>query len=355
MPQDNLSSAAVVGLDLGDRTTHLCALDADRQVIHRQRLSTTREQFRKLFSGHPPLRFVIEAGSQSPWIYAELSQMGHHVHVADPRRVGLISKSHRKTDRRDAETLARMELGMPELIGEVHHRSLDQQSQLAMLRARSLLVGVRTQCVQHVRGTLKAFGIRVPSCATTCFHRRVLEVLPASLEAALRGILEQLKGIAEQIKDYDRRLKTLAQEEVPTARRLQEVNGVGPLTSLAFVLTLSDPHRFPKSREVGSWVGLAPRVNASGDKDPQLPISKTGDQYLRTLLVQSAHYMLGPFGQDSDLRRFGLRLYARGGKGAKNRAVVAVARKLAVLLHKLWVSNEAYEPLRQSRKSGLAS
>ena len=174
-------------------------------------------------------------------------------------------------------------------------------------------------------------------------------MLPLSLEGALLGVIEQAKALTLQIRDYEKRLKKLAEEEVPTALRLQEVHGVGPLTSLAFVLTLADPTRFRRSRDVGSWVGLAPRVNASGDRDPDLPISKTGDRYLRRLLVQCAQFMLGKFGQDSDLRRYGLRLLERGGRGAKNRAVVAVARKLAVLLHKLWVSGEPYDPLRNSR------
>ena len=349
MPQDNRSSAAVVGLDLGDRTTHLCALDAEGEVLCRQRLRTTRDHFRELFSSRPSLRVVIEAGSQSPWIFAELTELGHDVHVADPRCVGPLLKSHRKTDRRDAESLARYEFGMPKVLGEVHHRTLEQQSQVAMVRARDLLVRMRTHCVQHVRGTLKVFGIRAPSCDSGCFHSRVLEVLPLSLEGALLGVIEQAKALTLQIRDYEKRLKKLAEEEVPTALRLQEVHGVGPLTSLAFVLTLADPTRFRRSRDVGSWVGLAPRVNASGDRDPDLPISKTGDRYLRRLLVQCAQFMLGKFGQDSDLRRYGLRLLERGGRGAKNRAVVAVARKLAVLLHKLWVSGEPYDPLRNSR------
>ncbi len=170
------------------------------------------------------------------------------------------------------------------------------------------------------------------------------------LEEAFEGVLATLDTLEKQINDYDRRLRKLTSEELPDAARLQQVNGVGPVLTSTYILTVSDPTLFSKSREVGSWVGLAPRVQSSGDRDPQLPISKTGDKYLRHVLVQCAHYILGPFGQDCDLRRFGKRLEARGGKGAKNRAVVAVARKLAVLLHRLWVSGEPYDPWRQERK-----
>jgi transposase len=132
---------------------------------------------------------------------------------------------------------------------------------------------------------------------------------------------------------------------------LKQVKGVGDLIALTYVLTLEDPRRFRKSREAGCFVGLQPGRRNSGQSQPQMHISKEGDRYLRTLLVQGAHYILGPFGEDSDLRRWGLKLAQRGGKNAKKRAVVAVARKLAVLLHRLWLGGEVYEPLRNSQKA----
>jgi len=343
----------IVGLDVGDRVIHLCALDAKREVVERTRFATTRESVRELFGPRTPTKIILEAGSQSPWLSAELRELGHEVQVADPRRIALIAKSHRKTDRRDAEVLARLALGMPELLGEVHHRSLDDQADVAILRARDLCVRMRTQCVQHVRGTLKAFGVRMPSCSAASFHRAAQTVIPEKLEPALGGMLTMLADIERRINDYDKRLMVVSNRR-PEVARLQQVNGVGPITSLAFVLTLGDPSRFGSSRTVGSWVGLAPSVQASGNTDPELSISKTGDEYLRRLLVQAAQYMLGPFGQDSDLRRFGERLAERGGKGAKRRAVVAVARKVAVLLHRLWVSGEPYEPLYNAKRSNAA-
>ena len=347
-PIVNRPSSLFIGLDVGDRTTHSCWLDSSREVVGRSRFPTSPDGVRKAFEGLPASRIVLEVGSQSPWMSELLRSLGHEVVVADARRVAAITRSGRKTDRRDAETLARLLQGMPELLGAVHHRGRACQADLAMIRARDVLVRTRTRLVQHVRGTLKAFGLRAPSCSARAFHTRARTLIPADLEGALVPLLDQLADLEHRIRHFDRELERLTCERHPETARLREVNGAGPLTSLAFVLTVEDPQRFKKSRTVGSWVGLCPRVLASGDSDPQLSISKAGNGYLRRLLVQSAQYILGPFAQDSDLRRFGLRLCERGGKAAKGRAVTAVARKLAVLLHRLWVGQEPYEPLRKA-------
>jgi len=155
-------------------------------------------------------------------------------------------------------------------------------------------------------------------------------------------------ALSDCIKVYDERIEKLGQDKYAHTELLRQVKGVGPLTSLAYVLTLENPDRFAKSRDVGPYLGLVPKQEESGDSQPQLGISKVGDVMLRRLLVGSAHYILGPFGPDTDLRRYGLRLCERGGKNAKKRAAVAVARKLAVLLHRLWISGEVYEPLRHA-------
>ena len=338
------------GLDVGDRTTHLCCVDDRRVVVERQRFPTTPDGVRKAFAHRPPARIVLEVGSQSPWMSELLRSLGHEVTVADARRVAELTRAGRKTDRRDAETLARFLQGMPELLGAVHHRGRQTQVDLALIRARDLLVRTRTSLVQHVRGTLKMFGLRASSCSAEAFHRKAPACVPEDLEPALTPILEELAQLEQRIRRYDREIENMGQQRYPTTARLRQVCGVGPLTSLAFVLSVEDPGRFKKSRRVGSWIGLCPKVQASGDRDPQLPISKSGCSYLRRLLVQSAHYILGPFGKDGDLRRFGLRLCERGGKAAKKRAAVAVARKLAVLLHRLWISGELYEPLRNTRR-----
>ncbi len=169
--------------------------------------------------------------------------------------------------------------------------------------------------------------------------------IPTELRETLQPLLRMIATLNEEIKSYDQKIEKLASEKYRHTQLLRQVTGVGPITALAYVLTLETPLRFARSRDVGPYLGLVPKQEDSGDCQPQLGISKAGDQMLRKLLVGSAHYILGPFGPDTDLRRFGMKLCERGGKNAKKRAVVAVARKLAVLLHRLWASGEVYVPL----------
>jgi len=344
-----------VGLDVGDRRTHFCAVDGARRVTSRGSVPTTRDCLEAALRPFHDAKVVIEAGSQSPWMSRVLRAQGFEVQVADPRRVQLISKDPRKTDRRDAEMLAKMGAAMPELLGDVHHRGELAQSHLSIVRARDLVVRMRTMAVQQVRGLCKAFGLRLPSSTTSGFSKRVVALIPQSLHAALLPILEMIAELTERIRAFDRSLAEVAKRHYPEVKHLQQVDGVGPVISVAFVLSVEDPKRFTSSRRVGSWLGLCPRSQASGDSNPQLRISKAGDSRLRRLLVQGAQQLLGPFGADCDLRRYGLRLAARGGKAAKKRAATAVARKLAVLLHRLWMTGANYEPLRNTNRLAAAA
>lgn len=353
----NATALAVMlttGLDLGDRTTHRCTLDGERRVVARGRFTTTRESLLREFGGIPRQRIVIEAGSQSLWVSHMLRELGHEVMVVDPRRVQKLIAGNRKTDRRDAESLARLAVGVPELLGASHHRSFESQADISMLRSRDILVRMRTKLVCHVRGIAKAFGIKVPSSSASCFHRRASEHIPPNLQPALQPVLAALGDLERRLDEIDEALQVVAATRRPETKILRQVSGVGPIVAMAYVLTVGDPKRFRRSRDIGAWVGLTPDQRASGDSDPQLRIHKRGDGYLRRLLVIAAHHILGPFGKDSDLRRYGLRLCEHGAKNGKKRAVCAVARKLAVLLHRLWVSGAVYEPLRNSKKTEVA-
>ena len=192
----------------------------------------------------------------------------------------------------------------------------------------------------------------MPKCPARSFHKNATEHIPEALWPALVPILEQIGSLTQRIRDYDRKLEEISKDSYPETELLRRVEGIGPLTVLTFVLTVEDPYRFEKSRSVGAYLGLVPARDPSGDRDPQKRISKEVDEMLRKLLVGSAHYIIGPFGSDSDLRRHGEKIASRGGKNAKKRAAVAVARKLAVLLHSLWVSGEVYEPLRNTHRFG---
>jgi transposase len=262
-----------------------------------------------------------------------------------------LRQSKRKTDEIDAENLARLARLDPKLLYPVRHRGEDSQAHLALIRSRQALIGCRTQLVNHVRGAVKSFGARLPKCPARSFHKRASEHIPEALLPALGPILEQIGSLTERIRDYERQLEAISKEHYPETELLRQVEGVGGLTALTFVLTLEDPYRFERSRSVGAYLGLVPATERSGERDPQRRISKEGDQMLRKLLVGSAHYILGPFGSDSDLRRHGEKIASRGSKNSKKRAAVAVARKLAVLLHRLWVTAEVYDPLYNAHRS----
>jgi transposase len=235
----------------------------------------------------------------------------------------------------------------------VQHRSAQAQIHLTVIRARAGLVSARTALVNTARGLTKSYGERLRNCGTQKI-REMAKALSQELRDALDPLFGEIESLNERVAEYDRRIEQIAKELYPQVALLKQVKGVGTLIALTYVLTLDDPHRFRRSRDAGCFVGLRPGRRNSGMSQPQLHISKEGDVYLRTMLVQGAHYILGPFGEDSDLRRWGLKLAERGGKNAKKRAVVAVARKLAVLLHKLWVSGEVYEPLRNNHRVAAA-
>jgi transposase len=340
-----------IGVDLGDRWSFYCVLDEAGKIILEQKVPTTPEAMKQTFSRMPQSRIALETGTHSPWASRLLTELEHEVIVAHAQKVQLITKSNRKDDRHDARTLARLARIDPELLGPVRHRSAQAQIHLTVIRARAELVSVRTALVNAARGLVKSYGERLPKCGTEQVSRELAAALSTELRDVLEPLLTEIESLNERIKEYDERMEKIAKEVYPEVSLLKQVKGVGTQIALTYVLTIEDPHRFLKSREVGCFLGLKPGRRNSGESEPQKKISKAGDRYLRTMMVQGAHYILGPFGEDSDLRRWGRKLSERGGKNAKKRAVVAVARKLAVLLHRLWVSGEVYEPLRNSQRA----
>ena len=332
---------------MGDRYTHVHALGAGGEVVRERRVRTTTAALGMVLTGLPPSRVVIEAGPRSPWLSRVVAELGHEAVVANPRQVALIARSQRKTDRLDAAWLARLGRFDPELLAPIRHRSERSQHDLAVVRARDALVRSRTLLINHVRGAVKACGAALPSCTAGTFHRKAAEQIPAGLGPALLPLVGAAGELTARIAAADREVETLC-AAYPETQALRQVAGVGLITALTFVLTLEAPGRFPKNREVGAYLGLVPRQRDSGEREPQLGISRSGDPHLRRLLVQAAHYILGPFGPDTDLRRWGERYAGTGARNAKKRAVVAVARRLSVLLLALWKSGEVYEPLRHS-------
>jgi transposase len=345
------SQRLTIGLDLGDRSSWYCVLDEAGQVLLEQKLGTTPKAMKEVFGAMPRSRIALETGMHSPWVSRVLSELGHEVIVAHARNVRLIGESRRKDDRLDARTLARLARIDPQLLAPVKHRSAQAQADLSVIRARAGLVRARTSLINTARGLTKSYGERLRGCSPRNMNAEKARELSPELRAALDPLLEAIESLSEHIREYNQKIEHTAQASYPEVERLKQVKGVGTLIALTYMLTLEDPHRFRKSRDAGCYVGLQPGRRNSGQSEPQLHISKEGDPYLRTLLVQGAHHILGPFGTDSDLRRWGRKLAERGGRNGKKRAVIAVARKLAVLLHRLWVSGEVYEPLRNSKQA----
>src|ERR1044072_6109043 len=332
-----------IGLDLGDRSSHYCVLDESGRIVTESKTATSPKAMEAVFGGMTRSGSALPIWMHSPWVSRLLSQHGHEVIVAHARNVRVIGESRKKDDRLDAQTLARLARIDPELLCPVKHRSAKAQADLRLIRARAGLVRARTALVNTARGLAKSYGQWLRGCNVRNMNPEKAEALSPELQVALQPLLAGIEAVSEQIGEYNERIEKLAQESYPEVKLLKQVKGVGTLIALTFLLTLEDQHRFSKSRDVVCYLGLQPGRRNSGQSEPQMHISKEGDPYLRTLLVQGAQHILGPFGVDCDLRRWGLKLAERGGKSGKKRAIIATARKLAVLLHHLWVSGEVYD------------
>jgi transposase len=325
-----------IGMDRGDKVSRYCIVDQVGEVVEEGSFRNQASSIEKHF-GDRPRRVALEAGAQSAWISRELNKLGHEVIVANPRELKWITASDTKNDPVDARKLAVLARADVRLLAPVEHRSAEQQAELAVIRGRDAILRARTLLINSARGIAKGFGVRLPQSITRTFGGRAIDALPEFLRSALRGLLEQIDAISRAIASYDQQIAELAGRH-PELARLESIPGVGRLTAMTFVLT-----RFAHSRDVAGFLGLRPKQRQSGARDPQLGISPSGDPYMRKLLVQCAHHILGHYGKDSALRQWGL-AKSEGGKRATLRAIIAVARKLSVLLHRLWASGEFYKP-----------
>ena len=342
-----MKKGITIGMDLGDKKHQVCILDPAGKIIAEKEVAGNRTVMAGFFKQYCGAVVAMESGTHSRWVSQIATTAGLEVLVGNARKLRMIWQSRQKSDTRDAVMLARIARFDPALLCPIRHRGEQVQMDLEIIRARDLLVQERARMIHHVRGVVKSMGERLAASSTASFGHKAK--IPEALNAALKPMLEMIRELTKKIRGYDLMIKETAANKYPETEQLRQVGGVGPLTALAYVLTLEEPERFAKSRMAGAYLGLVPRLDQSGQIDKQLRITKHGDGYLRRLLVGSAHYILGPFWPDCDLRTFGLKLMQRGGKNAKKRAVVAVARKLAVLLHALWRSGQQYEPKRRQQ------
>lgn len=347
--------STTIGMDIGDKHCYLFVLDNETaEELEQTRVPTTKPAMTLWFQKRAPARVVLEVGCHSGWISRLIAALGHDVLIADPRKARKLMGDEEKDDDLDAEMLARFGRADPKLLKPVQLRSEETQCDLAVLRSRDNLVGARTKLINHVRGMVKVVGEKLPKCTADSFSR-LRNVIPEQLAEALDPTMLAIETLTEQIRHLDQVIARMCEVDYPDAEFLQQIPGVGPITALTYVLTIEDPTRFEKSRKVGPYLGLCRRRWRSGEDDPENHITKAGDGMLRRLLIQCAHYILGVHAPDSDLRRWGLGYAERGGRAAKKRAAVGVARRLAVLMHRLWSTGEQYEPLHNAKESEAAA
>lgn len=344
------STVRTIGMDLGDKEHVLCLFDGDGKIVDRQTVCNGPAAIRKFFeqcSSPSDVRLAMESGTHSPWISHLLDSLGFEVLVGNSRKLRAIWQSNHKDDCRDAEMLGRIARFDPQLLYPIKHRDMAAQADLAVIRSRDALIRSRTVLINCARGLVKSSGGRLPSCSAESFPSKAVDHVPELLGPAINPLLSQIAALSVQIRQYDRCIERLCEHRYPETALLTQISGVGALTALAFILTIENPQRFDKNRSVGAFFGLTPRRDQSGATDKQLSISKAGDEYMRRLLTQAANFILGPFGPDCDLRRFGEHLISRGGKAPKKRAAAAVARKLSVLMLRLWKTGETYDPFHK--------
>jgi transposase len=332
-----------IGLDLSDRTARYCELNRAGEIVAEGQIKLTPAALTRYLASQPQARVALETGGQSAWIADLIEQTGHAAIVAHARDLEAVTGRPHRTDRHDARQLARLARIDPELLHPVTLRDRQRQADLSVIRARALLVDMRTKLINFARGITKTTGGRLPAAASHRFAERVRDAIPASLRAALEPVLRALDLVTAEIDGFDQAVQNLADQRYPETHWLRQAPGIGTLTALTFVLTIGDAARFPHSRDVGPFLGLVPRRRQSGEQDPHLRITKCGDRYLRRLLVQCAHVVMGRWGPDCALRQWAL-AHASPSRAAKKRTVVAVARKLAALLHRLCLRQESFVP-----------
>jgi transposase len=351
-PVNQYSTKFFLGMDLSDQTNQICVIDRDGSIVDSHSIPNTISDlnaFLDRFDVPHKVLVALEAGTHSPWISHLLEARGFRVLVGNARKLRAIWDTDNKSDERDAQLLARIARFDSALLYPIRHRSRCAHMDLTLIKGRDALVRCRTSLINFLRGIAKTAGARLPSCSAPSFAQKAPEHIPKDLLPAAVHPLRMIEQLSKQIRQLDSQIERLCTEKYPETTALREIAGVGPVTALSFVLTLEDPNRFEKSRDVGPYLGLVPKRDQSGQSDKPLAISKAGNGYLRRLLVGSAHYILGPFGPQCHLRHYGMRIASRGGKAAKRKATVAVARKLAVLMHHLWKNNAAYDPCYQHR------
>ena len=327
------------GIDLASKASAICVMDEQQGLLFERVCPTDEDGFRQVLRGYGRLRCVLEASPLSEWVADILEALGHEVIVIDPRKAKAVICNKKKTDKLDARNLARM--AATGWYTEVHRKSADARLLRSHLIARKGLVDMQRQQNNRIRGLLRAHGMVLGKVSSGEFERRVYEQLERrcpGLLPAIRPLLESWSSLRRSIAELSKQIKHLARQD-RVCRLLMTAPGVGPLVSSAYIATIDDPGRFRRGEQVAAYLGLVPSVTQSGETEYCGRITKEGDALLRWLLVEAAHVLLTRSRADCVLKRWGKRLERR--KGAA-KAKVAVARKLAMILHRMWLTNTPF-------------
>ncbi len=348
---NTVASKWVIGMDVSEKSIEFFFLRPDGEGGLSKKEPNSPDTLAKLCSEMPDRQgfmVVMENGTHSPWMSEYFQCHGVECYVGNARKLAAIWTSVQKSDRNDAEMLARLARADLKLFSPIRHAGRDQRAEFAVLKSRDRLVKCRTALINCVRGTLRSFGVDTSELTVEKFTSKAVGVMPKDLHPALDGMLVQIRMLETQIKDYDRKIERIGKRHEPV-QRLRQISGVGPVIALAYVLFVGDPQNYSSAGRVGAHLGIVPKRDQSGDVDKQLGITKAGNQMLRYLLAQGANYILSR-GPDCDLRRFGERICARGGKIARRKAKIAVARKLSKIMYVLWRNGADYELFHKSQR-----
>ena len=330
-----------VGLDVSLKQTSICVVDQTGSVVREGVVDSDPEAIAEFVRAKAPgvVRIGIETGPTTTWLWTELKRLDLPVICIDARHAKAVLKMQiNKSDRNDAAGIARiMQTGW---FKEVRVKDLDSHAVRALLASRALLVKIKRDLENQVRGLLKNLGLVIGRAKFNVFAVRAEELIEGrpELVAAVRPLLKARHAIEQQVDDLDRKVRKLARYDAQV-RRFMTAPGVGPITALCFKATIDDPARFKRSRSVGAYVGLTSRRHASGGVDWSGRISKCGDAMLRMYLFEAAGVLLTRVQKWSALKAWGTRLVKRNGL---RKAKVAVARKLAVILHRMWIEGTEF-------------
>lgn len=342
-----------VGLDVSKEATAYCVKDEKGKILARGKVASDPDALFAVLKEHClcPERIVLETGTLSNWLCRELRKRGLPVTIVDARRAHAVLRlQHNKTDDNDAAVLA--DLARTGFYRSVAVKSERAQKRRALLTARDHLVGQLRSRGNVIRGLLGTFGIRLAK-GTGKFERRVRAALAERPDLAVifEPLLGERAALHDAIEQLDRAVEAVAKSD-PACRLLMTAPAVGPVTALAYVATIDEPERFAKSRAVGAYVGLTSRRNQSGEMDYSGRISKQGDRMLRALLYGAANSLLTRIRRAHPLRTWTRQLKKKVGH---RKACVALARKLAVILHRMLITGEAFAwPQHQKEETATA-